>query len=77
MVKVLHNPIFEIWLISKVHKELMKLDTKNRHKKPKKTNSSIEKWGTELNRFPKRRISNTQEAIKEMFKVLKNLVNVN
>ena len=49
--------------ISKIYKELKKLDTNN-------PNNPIKKWGTELNRILNRGISNGWEAPKEIVNFL-------
>jgi hypothetical protein len=42
-----------------------------------KLNNPVIKWGTELNRILNRRISNGQEALKEIFKLISHLKNEN
>ena len=51
------------WLISKICKELKKLDTN-------KPNNPTKKIGADLNRIFNRRISKGQETLKEMFNIL-------
>jgi hypothetical protein len=55
MGKDLHHTTFHRWLISKIYKELKKLDTN-------KPNNPIEKWGIEKNRILSRGVSNVWET---------------
>jgi hypothetical protein len=68
--RILTNTTSDRGLISKIYKELKKLDTNN-------PNNSNKNWGTELNRILNRGILNGQEALKEMVKVLIHQGNVN
>jgi hypothetical protein len=56
--KIFTNPTSDKGLISKIYKELKKLDTSN-------PNNPIKKWHTELNRILNRGISNGWEAPKK------------
>jgi hypothetical protein len=57
-------------LISKIYRELKKLDINN-------PNNLIKNWSTELNRILNRGILNGRKAVKEMFKVRSHQGNEN
>lgn len=68
--KIFTNPASHRGLISKIDKELKKLNTNH-------PNSTIKKLGTELNRILSRGTSNGQESRKEMFSVVSHQENAN
>ena len=68
--KIFTNPTSDRKLISKIYKELKKLDTNN-------TNNPIRMGYGAKQRILQKEISNGQEILKEIFKVLSHQGNAN
>ena len=70
MGKDLYNPTSNRRRISKIHKELKKVDIKI-------PNNSVKNWGRSKKRILSKRISNGQETLKGMFNALSHQGNEN
>ena len=68
--KIFTNPASNRGLISKIYKDLKKLDIN-------KPNNPFKRWGTKLNIEFSKGISNGQETFREMFNTLSHQGNVN
>ena len=70
MGKDLHNLTSNRRMISKIHKELTKVDIN-------KPNNSVKNWGRSKKKILSKRISNGQETLKGMFNALSHQGNAN